>query len=74
MGNLEVANNVSFPGQAEFREKELAPFIFNGTEMGAVKAVDNFTFLKVKEAGHTLPYWRELGHFLFNYALLFYCY
>ncbi|KAH8673799.1 putative carboxypeptidase S1 [Xylariales sp. PMI_506] len=57
-GNLDVANNITFSGSAEFAAKELAPYTVNGTEMGQSKSVNNLHFLRVYEAGHEVPYYQ----------------
>lgn len=59
LGNYEVANAVDFPGQSKFTAKDLAPYTVNGVEKGTFKSVDNFSFLRVYEAGHEVPYYRE---------------
>jgi carboxypeptidase D len=59
LGNYEVANAVDFPGQSKFKAKGLAPYTVNGVEKGTFKYVDNFSFLRMYEAGHEVPYYRE---------------
>lgn len=59
VGNYDVANAVEFDGQKEFRGKSLKPYTVNGTEKGTFKTVDNFSFLRVYEAGHEVPYYRK---------------
>ena len=59
IGNYDVANAVEFDGQDEFKGKSLKPYTVNGTEKGTFKTVDNFSFLRVYEAGHEVPYYRK---------------
>ncbi|KAF4231793.1 hypothetical protein CNMCM6457_005092 [Aspergillus fumigatiaffinis] len=58
LGNYEVANAVDFPGQSKFKAKDLAPYTVNGVEKGTFKYVDNFSFLRMYEAGHEVPYYQ----------------
>ncbi|PLB52231.1 putative carboxypeptidase S1 [Aspergillus steynii IBT 23096] len=58
IGNYDVANAVEFDGQDEFKGKSLKPYTVNGTEKGTFKTVDNFSFLRVYEAGHEVPYYQ----------------
>ncbi|KAH8433962.1 putative carboxypeptidase S1 [Aspergillus melleus] len=58
VGNYDVANAVEFDGQDEFKGKSLKPYTVNGTEKGTFKTVDNFSFLRVYEAGHEVPYYQ----------------
>lgn len=59
LGNYEVANAVDFSGHAQFSAMDLVPYTVNGVEKGQFKTVDNFSFLRVYEAGHEVPYYRE---------------
>jgi len=67
-GNYDVANALEFNGQEEFRAKELQPYTVNGVQRGTVKSVEGFTFMRVFEAGHEVPYYR--GFFLFYFIFL----
>ncbi|KAL1639179.1 hypothetical protein SLS58_008147 [Diplodia intermedia] len=58
MGNYDVAQVVEFDGQSEFRAASLEPYTVGGTEGGTFKTVDNFSFLRVFEAGHEVPYYQ----------------
>jgi carboxypeptidase C (cathepsin A) len=62
VGNLQVAEGVSFLQQGDFRARNFTPYMVNGTEKGSIKSVDNLTFLKVYAAGHDVPYWRKSEH------------
>lgn len=59
IGGFGVANAVEFAGQTAFQNKTLQPYKVNGTEKGTFKTVGNFTFLRVYEAGHEVPYYRK---------------
>ncbi|KAB2581155.1 Carboxypeptidase S1 [Lasiodiplodia hormozganensis] len=58
MGNYDAAQAVEFDGQTEFRAASLEPYKVNGVEGGTFKTVDNFSFLRVYEAGHEVPYYQ----------------
>ncbi|RAK79377.1 putative carboxypeptidase S1 [Aspergillus fijiensis CBS 313.89] len=58
IGGFGVANAVEFAGQMAFQNKTLQPYKVNGTEKGTFKTVGNFTFLRVYEAGHEVPYYQ----------------
>lgn len=60
LGNEAVAEQVSFKGQEDFRGKELKPYTVNGVQRGTFKTADNFSFLRIFEAGHEVPYYRML--------------
>jgi hypothetical protein len=51
---------VSFPGHDAFAGKALEPYTVNGVEKGTFKTQDNFSFLRVFEAGHMVMYYRKL--------------
>ena len=58
-GNHEVVDQVKFPGSEDFQGKDLKPYTVNGEKKGTFKTVDNFSFLRVYEAGHEVPYYRK---------------
>ena len=43
----------------EFRAADYAPFTVNGTEYGEVRQYGNFSFLRMYEAGHEVPYYQR---------------
>ncbi|PKY07660.1 putative carboxypeptidase S1 [Aspergillus campestris IBT 28561] len=57
-GNYDVANAVDYPGKEEFAGKDLKPYTVNGKEKGTFKNVENFSFLRVYEAGHMVMYYQ----------------
>lgn len=66
MGNYDAAQAVEFDGQTEFRAASLEPYKVNGVEGGTFKTVDNFSFLRVYEAGHEVPYYRKFPKHIRN--------
>jgi carboxypeptidase C (cathepsin A) len=62
LGALQSAEEVRYPGQAKFKSAKLQPYTVNGTSKGLYKQVENFSFMRVYESGHQLPYYqRELA-------------
>ncbi len=55
MGGLEMANTISWSGNAQFRALELTPFEISGAEVGRKKEFGGLTFLTVDSAGHMVP-------------------
>ncbi|OOF96855.1 hypothetical protein ASPCADRAFT_145667 [Aspergillus carbonarius ITEM 5010] len=58
IGVHDVADAVQFPGQSEFHNTPLHPYTVDGAERGMYKSVGNFSFLRVYEAGHEVPYYQ----------------
>ncbi|RAK95830.1 putative carboxypeptidase S1 [Aspergillus ibericus CBS 121593] len=58
VGVHDVANAVEFPGQKAFQHTPLQPYEVDGVPRGMVKSVGNFSFLRVFEAGHEVPYYQ----------------
>ena len=56
-GNLAVAEVVDFDGAEEFRTKELEKYTVKGEHVGDFKQVGTYSFLKVFNAGHEVPYY-----------------
>ncbi|KAK6532042.1 hypothetical protein TWF694_003205 [Orbilia ellipsospora] len=66
LGNLATAEAIEFPGQADFKNEKMKPFVFNGTEYGQTKTAHGLTALRVYEAGHgPFSYKPEAGAALF---------
>ncbi|KAI2465142.1 putative carboxypeptidase S1 [Annulohypoxylon bovei var. microspora] len=57
-GTLDVAHAVEWSGKEMFASKTLEPYTLNGVEKGTFKAVDNFIFMRVYEAGHNVPFYQ----------------
>ena len=68
VGNEAVAHAVDFDGQQAFRKKPLQSYTVNGTQRGLVKSVDRFVFMRVFEAGHEVPYYREFYLFVLYFV------
>lgn len=52
-----AAEAVTFPGQANFKAKELLSYKVEGAAGGTFKTQDNFSFLRVFGAGHEVPFY-----------------
>jgi carboxypeptidase D len=59
IGVQGVAEAVNFSGASQFADAELKSYNVNGAKKGEFKTVDNFSYLRVYEAGHEVPYYRE---------------
>lgn len=57
-GTLDVAHAVEWNGKDTFATKKLEPYTLNGVEKGTFKSVDNFTFMRIYEAGHNVPFYQ----------------
>ncbi|KAK7530742.1 putative carboxypeptidase S1 [Phyllosticta citribraziliensis] len=58
VGNYDVAQTLDFSGASTYRNASLEPYTVDGVEKGTFKTVDNFSFLRVYEAGHEVPYYQ----------------
>lgn len=54
-----MAHAVEWNGKDTFATKKLEPYTLNGVEKGTFKSVDNFTFMRIYEAGHNVPFYRK---------------
>lgn len=61
LGNEAAVSTISFSGQEEFNGKELKSYTVDGKEKGTFKTAGNFSFLRVFEAGHEVPYYRKFS-------------
>ena len=57
-GGQAVSLQVNYTHSAEFRAAGYQPFMVNGKEMGEVRQYGNFSFLRVYEAGHEVPFYQ----------------
>ncbi|PWY90212.1 putative carboxypeptidase S1 [Aspergillus heteromorphus CBS 117.55] len=57
-GVQAVANAVNFSQQDAFRRAPLQSYTVDGVGRGEYKSAGNFTFLRVFEAGHEVPYYQ----------------
>lgn len=58
-GGEAVSLAVNYTHAAEFRAAGYAPFVVNGTEYGAVREKGNFSFVRIYESGHQVPYFQR---------------
>lgn len=66
-----VSLAVNYTNSAQFRAAGYAPFMVDGREYGAVRQYGNFSFLRMYEAGHEMPYYQPLASLeLFRRMLL----
>lgn len=54
-GGEAWTNNIRWENQTLFNSADYEKWIVNGTEAGQFKKTNNFTFLRVHEAGHMVP-------------------
>ncbi|KAL8839877.1 MAG: hypothetical protein Q9170_001557 [Blastenia crenularia] len=61
LGGQAVSLAVNYTHKAEFAEANYAPFMVDGAEYGEVKQYGNFSFLRIYEAGHEVPFYQPLA-------------
>lgn len=49
---------MNYTHDALFRSAGYVPFLVDGVEYGEVREAGNFTFLRIYEAGHAVPYYQ----------------
>jgi hypothetical protein len=70
LGGAAVSEAVNYTYSDDFRKAGYEPFIVNGTELGEVRSYGNFSFLRVYEAGHEVPYYQpEAALAMFNRSI-----
>ncbi|KAL2072604.1 hypothetical protein VTL71DRAFT_11947 [Oculimacula yallundae] len=70
-GGQAVSLAVNYTNKAEFAAAGYAPFMVDGTEYGEVRQRGNFSFTRVYEAGHEVPYYQPIASLeLFRRTLL----
>lgn len=57
-GGEAVSKEVPYTHQKEFNAAGYAPFKVDGEEYGEVRQYGNFSFLRIYEAGHEVPYYQ----------------
>ena len=57
-GGEAASLNISYAHAAEFRQAGYAPFIVDGEEYGEVREYGNFSFTRIYEAGHEVPFYQ----------------
>ena len=57
LGYNAVSNTIKYNNQGEFLASEFKPwFSSSGKEVGQVRGYENFSFLRVYDAGHMVPH------------------
>lgn len=57
-GGEAVSLAINYTNSDEFRAAGYTPFLVDGTEYGEVREYGNFSFLRIYEAGHEVPYYQ----------------
>ncbi|KAL8860022.1 MAG: hypothetical protein Q9178_003571 [Gyalolechia marmorata] len=60
-GGQAVSLAVNYSHKEQFAAAGYTPFIVNGDEYGEVREYGNFSFLRVYEAGHEVPFYQPLA-------------
>ncbi|KAI9813836.1 MAG: hypothetical protein M1827_003626 [Pycnora praestabilis] len=60
-GGQAVSLAVNYTGAAEFRSAEYEPFMVDGTEYGEVRQYGNFSFVRIYESGHEVPFYQPVA-------------
>lgn len=60
-GGEAVSNEIQYIHSQEFAQTGYVPFVVDGTEYGEVRQYGNFSFLRVYEAGHEVPFYQPLA-------------
>ncbi|EMC92247.1 hypothetical protein BAUCODRAFT_59835, partial [Baudoinia panamericana UAMH 10762] len=58
LGGEAVSNALNYSGSAGFAKANYTPFVLDGTEYGEVRQYGNFSFLRIYESGHEVPYYQ----------------
>ncbi|KAL8674986.1 MAG: hypothetical protein Q9168_000580 [Polycauliona sp. 1 TL-2023] len=61
LGGQAVSNAVDYTNKEQFAAAEYTPFIVDGDEYGEVRQYGNFSFLRIYEAGHEVPFYQPLA-------------
>jgi carboxypeptidase C (cathepsin A) len=65
MGGKAVSLAVNYTHKKEFAKAGYQAFVIEGREYGTVRQYGNFSFLKLYERGHEVPYFQRMLHFSF---------
>ena len=60
-GGQAVSLQIDYTHSAEFRAAGYAPFVVDGTEYGEVRQYGNYSFMRIYEAGHEVPFYQPLA-------------
>ncbi|KAH7051287.1 Alpha/Beta hydrolase protein [Macrophomina phaseolina] len=58
LGGEAVSLALEFPEQEEFRQAGYSPFVVAGKEHGVVRQYGNFSFARIYDSGHEIPYYQ----------------
>jgi carboxypeptidase C (cathepsin A) len=59
-GGEAVSLTVNYTHAEQFRNSGYAPFEIDGAEYGEVRQYGNFSFLRIYESGHQVPYFQRM--------------
>ncbi|KAF2765504.1 serine carboxypeptidase [Teratosphaeria nubilosa] len=69
-GGQAISLAVNYSGKAEFAKAGYEPLMYGGVEYGEVRQYGNFSFTRVYEAGHEVPYYQpEAALAIFNRSI-----
>lgn len=69
-GGQAISLAVNYTHSSEFAAAGYQPFTVDGTEYGEVRQYGNFSFLRIYDAGHEVPYYqRKVLSLLASFAL-----
>lgn len=60
-GGQAVSLAVNYTYKSEFAAAGYAPFVVDDTEYGEVRQYGNFSFLRIYEAGHEVPFYQPIA-------------
>jgi len=64
-GGEAISKNINYTHQAEFNAAGYEPFVVDGVEYGEVRQYGNFSFARIYEAGHEVPYYQPVAALAF---------
>jgi len=71
-GGQAISLALQYKYSKEFAQQGYAPLVWGGKEYGEVREYGNFSFTRIYEAGHEVPYYQPQGSFaLFDRAINF---
>lgn len=71
-GGQAVSLAINYTHSAEFRKAGYVPFLVDGVEYGETREYGNFSFTRVYESGHEVPYYQPIAALaLFNRTINF---
>ena len=60
-GGQAVSLQIDYIHSAEFRAAGYAPFVVDGIEYGEVRQYGNYSFTRIYEAGHEVPFYQPIA-------------